>query len=156
MGFEIRIIKRLSVSKVVIKICSLVNRILPRFFFWGWLNSSSLNETFHNLMIIMLNKAIKPWQTSFFPRNRFQSFSTVVSVILSLGLAWYYEKTTMHRWYGTGNTSLQSRIYISCGLGWCKIAIAMKWYQFHTTDKCVFYAVNNRPIHQCAIHKTNR
>ena len=26
----------------------------------------------------------------------------------------------------------------SYGLGWCKIAIATKWYQFHTTDKCGF------------------
>ena len=24
----------------------------------------------------------------------------------------------------------------SVGRGWCKIAIATKWYQFHTTDKC--------------------
>ena len=32
-----------------------------------------------------------------------------------------------------------NRIFISAesyGLGWCKIAIATKWYQFHTTDKC--------------------
>ena len=26
----------------------------------------------------------------------------------------------------------------SVGRGWCKIAIATKWYQFHTTDKCGF------------------
>ena len=46
------------------------------------------------------------------------------------------EKTTMHRWYGTGITELQSRIYIKTR--WCKIAIATKWYQFHTTDKYGF------------------
>ena len=27
---------------------------------------------------------------------------------------------------------------VSVGRGWCKIAIATKWYQFHTTDKCGF------------------
>ena len=26
----------------------------------------------------------------------------------------------------------------SVGRGWCEIAIATKWYQFHTTDKCGF------------------
>ena len=26
----------------------------------------------------------------------------------------------------------------SVGRGWCKIAIATKWYQFHTKDKCGF------------------
>ena len=34
-----------------------------------------------------------------------------------------------------------NRVFISAesvGLGWCKIAIATKWYQFHTTDKCGF------------------
>ena len=25
--------------------------------------------------------------------------------------------------------------------GWCKITIAMKWYQFHTTDKCGFLSM---------------
>ena len=28
--------------------------------------------------------------------------------------------------------------HASVGRGWCKIAIATKWYQFHTTDKCGF------------------
>ena len=46
-------------------------------------------------------------------------------------------KPNINRWYGTCITELQSRIYIS-RLGWCKIAIATKWYQFHTTDKCGF------------------
>ena len=34
-----------------------------------------------------------------------------------------------------------NRVFISAesvGRGWCKIAIATKWYQFHTTDKCGF------------------
>ena len=34
-----------------------------------------------------------------------------------------------------------NRVFISAesvGLGWCRIAIATKWYQFHTTDKCGF------------------
>ena len=34
-----------------------------------------------------------------------------------------------------------NRVFISAesyGLGWCKFAIATKWYQFHTTDKCGF------------------
>ena len=34
-----------------------------------------------------------------------------------------------------------NRVFISTesiGRGWCKIAIATKWYQFHTTDKCGF------------------
>ena len=35
----------------------------------------------------------------------------------------------------------RNRIFISSdsiGRGWCKIAIATKWYQLHTTDKCGF------------------
>ena len=34
-----------------------------------------------------------------------------------------------------------NRVFISAecvGRGWCKIATATKWYQFHTTDKCGF------------------
>ena len=34
-----------------------------------------------------------------------------------------------------------NRVFIlaeSVGRGWCKIAIATKWYPFHTTDKCGF------------------
>ena len=34
-----------------------------------------------------------------------------------------------------------NRVFIlaeSVGRGWCKIAIATKWYPFHTTDKCCF------------------
>ena len=34
-----------------------------------------------------------------------------------------------------------NRVFISAESvwrGWCKIAIATKWYQFHTTDKCGF------------------
>ena len=34
-----------------------------------------------------------------------------------------------------------NRVFISAesvGRGWCKIAIATKWYQFHATDKCGF------------------
>ena len=34
-----------------------------------------------------------------------------------------------------------NRVFISAesvGRGWCKIAIATKWYQFHNTDKCGF------------------
>ena len=34
-----------------------------------------------------------------------------------------------------------NRVFISAesvGRGWCKIVIATKWYQFHTTDKCGF------------------
>ena len=33
-----------------------------------------------------------------------------------------------------------NRVFISAeyGLGWCKIATATMWYQFHTTDKCDF------------------
>ena len=34
-----------------------------------------------------------------------------------------------------------NRVFISAesvGRGWCKFAIATKWYQFHTTDKCGF------------------
>ena len=34
-----------------------------------------------------------------------------------------------------------NRVFISAesvGRGWCKIAIATQWYQFHTTDKCGF------------------
>ena len=34
-----------------------------------------------------------------------------------------------------------NRLFISAesvGRGWCKIAIATTWYQFHTTDKCGF------------------
>ena len=51
-----------------------------------------------------------------------------------------------------------NRVFISAesvGRGWCKIAIATKWYQFHTTHKCGFLFMPwiTDQLHICAIHK---
>ena len=46
----------------------------------------------------------------------------------------------------------------SVGRGWCKIAIATKWYQFHTTDKCGFLFMPwiTDQLYISAIHKTSK
>ena len=54
-----------------------------------------------------------------------------------------------------------NRVFISAesvGRGWCKIAIATKWYQFHTTDKCGFLFMPwiTDQLYICAIHKTSK
>ena len=54
-----------------------------------------------------------------------------------------------------------NRVFISAesvGRGWCKIAIATKWYQFHTIDKCGFLFMPwiTDQLHICAIHKTSK
>ena len=54
-----------------------------------------------------------------------------------------------------------NRVFVSAesyGLGWCKIAIATKWYQFHTTDKCgfLFMPWMTDQLYICAIHKTGQ
>ena len=54
-----------------------------------------------------------------------------------------------------------NRVFISAesvGRGWCKIAIAMKWYQFHTTDECGFLFMPwiTDQLYICAIHKTSK
>ena len=54
-----------------------------------------------------------------------------------------------------------NRVFISAesvGRGWCKIAIAKKWYQFHATDKCgyLFMPWITDQLHICAIHKTSK
>ena len=40
-------------------------------------------------------------------------------------------------------------VSLSCNVdhSWYKPSTAMNWYQFHATDKCVFYAMNFRKIH---------
>ena len=63
---------------------------------------------------------------------------------------------------GTELVSLScNRVFISAesvGRGWCKIAIATKWYQFHTTDKCGFLFMPwiTDQLYICAIHKTSK
>ena len=59
---------------------------------------------------------------------------------MSVGIHWIKRKPPC-----IGGMELVSlscnRVFISAesvGRGWCKIAIATKWYQFHTTDKCGF------------------
>ena len=54
-----------------------------------------------------------------------------------------------------------NRVFISAesvGRGWCKIAIATKWYQFHTTDKCGFLFMPwiTDQLYISAIHKTSK
>ena len=67
---------------------------------------------------------------------------TAYVVCISVSLGFPYIKRKPPCIGGMELVSLScNRVFISAesvGRGWCKIAIATKWYQFHTTDKCGF------------------
>ena len=67
------------------------------------------------------------------------------TVILENRFQWNWNQDSKRKPPCIGGMELVSlscnRVFISAesvGRGWCKIAIATKWYQFHTTDKCGF------------------
>ena len=99
---------------------------------------------------IEINKAVSQWLLT---------FNLCVSVTWPLACAFHISCThtpeiiDMHRAMcdnkkkppcigGLELVSLScNHVFISAesvGRGWCKIAIATKWYQFHTADKCGF------------------